>query len=237
MIPVAFDPHVHSVASYDGDTPVETLLERARTAGLDAIAVTDHDVLTGSNHAVGLAPEYDLLAVPGVEVSTADGHLLALGVDDRPPAGRSLAETVSTVRRAGGLAVVPHPFQRLRHGVSARTLRSLPAEARPHAIETYNACSLSNVRNRQAERFARREGFPAVGGSDAHGPRTVGRAHTVVDVAVDDPARLTGRTILEAIRAGRTHVEGRLTPLARYLRKYVTNARLKVTTRAGGVRG
>lgn len=242
MTRLAFDPHVHSAASYDGTAPVEAVLDRARAAGLDAVAVTDHDTLAGSRRAVALAPGYGLLAVPGVEVSTADGHLLALGIGACPPPGRPLAETVRTVRRAGGLAVVPHPFQRLRHGVSARTLRSLPADARPDAIETYNACALSNVRNRQAERFAAARGYPAVGGSDAHTAGTVGRAHATVEVDADapattDPTDCTVPALLDAVRAGRTAVRGRLTPLTRYVRKYATNARLKVSAGSRGARG
>jgi predicted metal-dependent phosphoesterase TrpH len=217
------------------------VLAAARDAGLDAVAITDHDTTAGVERArrlaaasragreanAGLARDVDggplPLVVPGVEVSTADGHLLALGVTDAPAPGRPLAETVASVRDVGGLAVVPHPFQRLRHGVRARTLDDCPVDA----VETYNACSLSNLRNRQAGRYARREGLPRVGGSDAHRPATVGRASTVV--AVDGP--LTVDRLLAGVRAGRTSVHGRLTPVARYVRKYATNARLATALR------
>jgi predicted metal-dependent phosphoesterase TrpH len=213
---VRFDPHVHTAASYDSSAPVGTVLAAAREAGLDAVAVTDHDTVAGNRAARDRRAGADPLVVPGVEVSTADGHLLALGVDAALAPDRPLATTVAAVHERGGVAVVPHPFQRLRHGVRPGTLADCPVDA----LETYNACSLSNLRNRQADRYARREGLPRVGGSDAHRPGTVGRAYTAVDV----DGSLSVETLLDGLRAGRTHVHGRLLSLPRYVRKYATNA-------------
>ncbi|MFC6726396.1 PHP domain-containing protein, partial [Halobium palmae] len=82
---IRVDPHVHSEASYDASDPVELILEQSAEIGLDAVVVTDHDVLHESIRAAELAPEYGLVGIPGVEVSTADGHLLAIGVDEMPP--------------------------------------------------------------------------------------------------------------------------------------------------------
>ena len=64
------DPHVHSAASYDGSDPSELLLEQAADIGLDAIVITDHDVIHESVRAAELAPKYGLVGIPGVEVST-----------------------------------------------------------------------------------------------------------------------------------------------------------------------
>lgn len=119
---VRIDPHVHSEASYDGSDPVDLLLEQAAEIGLDGIVVTDHDVVHESLRAAKLAPEYGLVGIPGVEVSTGDGHLLALGVEKMPPRGAPFGETVDWVHARGGVAIVPHPFQRSRHGVRRRTL-------------------------------------------------------------------------------------------------------------------
>jgi predicted metal-dependent phosphoesterase TrpH len=219
MTTLRFDPHVHSAASYDADVPVDRLLERAATAGLDALAVTDHDAIEASLRAVEMAPDHGLLAVPGVEVSTADGHLLALGVETRPDPGRSLPVTVDAVRSLGGVAVVPHPFQRSRHGASASAI----ADADPDAVEVHNAHTLLGVRNGQARSFARRHGLPGIGASDAHTGSLVGRGYT--EVRVDDR---TVTALLDGVRAGRTTPGGRRTTAGQLLRKYLVNASLLV---------
>ena len=121
-VTVSVDPHVHSEGSYDGHEPVELILEHAAEIGLDAVVITDHDVIRESKRAAEIAPEYGLIGIPGVEVSTAHGHLLAIGVERMPPRGRPYAETVRWIRDRGGVAIVPHPFQRSRHGVRQRNI-------------------------------------------------------------------------------------------------------------------
>lgn len=214
-----FDPHVHSRWSYDSGAALHDLLAAAADAGLDAVAVTDHDAIEGSLRAASLAPEYGLLGVPGVEVSTADGHLLALGVERRPEVGRSLAATVAWVRDRGGLAVVPHPFQRTRHG--ATTIPDCDG------VEVYNALLMTGVQNRRARRFADREGYPHLAGSDAHVPRMVGRAYTEVDLDPADPTETDPGELLDAVRQGRSDARGSRAPRRRYVRKFATNASIR----------
>jgi predicted metal-dependent phosphoesterase TrpH len=225
------DPHVHSEASYDGHEPVELLLEQAAEIGLDGIVVTDHDRIEASLRAADLAPEYGLVGLPGVEVSTADGHLLALGVRSLPPRRRPLAETVRWVHEAGGVAVVPHPFQRLRHGVPRRRLAE--CDPAPDAIETYNSWLVTGVRNRRARRFAEARGLPGVAASDAHRVGSVGRAYTEVDAETRDA---TG--VLDAFRTGATVVRGRRTPIHVSTRHYALGAARKsgYYARAGALR-
>ena len=81
---LAVDLHVHSEGSYDARAPVEVLLEQARSVDLDAIVVTDHDAISESLKAAALAPAYGLIGLPDVEVSTAHGHLLAIGIEELP---------------------------------------------------------------------------------------------------------------------------------------------------------
>ena len=78
--------------------------------------------MTGSVRAAELAADYGLIGIPGVEVSTAHGHLLAIGVERMPPRRVSYAETITWIHDHGGIAIVPHPFQRSRHGVRRRHL-------------------------------------------------------------------------------------------------------------------
>ena len=197
--------HCHSSLSYDGRDPVELLLKQADAVGLDALAVTDHDEIDASLEAAERAVEYGLVGIPGMEVSTAAGHVLALGVEERVPEGLPYGESLDRIRDLGGIAVVPHPFQESRHGVLANVSKRALAEA--DAIEVYNSRLLTGRANRQAERFARERDMPMTAGSDAHISEMVGQAVTRIGAeerSVD--------AILDAIREGRTTVEGKRTP-------------------------
>ncbi|MGQ4555046.1 CehA/McbA family metallohydrolase [Halobellus sp. GM3] len=213
---VRIDPHVHSEASYDGTDPVELLLEQAAEIGLDAVVVTDHDVVHESVRAAELAPVYGLVGIPGVEVSTADGHLLALGVEEMPPRRAPMDETAAWVRDRGGVAIVPHPFQRSRHGVRKRNLSGVD----PDAIEVYNSWAFTGWKNRRARRYADANGYPGVAGSDAHKVGYVGRAYTEIEIEDVARAELTSDVVLDAIRDGATRVEGRRTPIPTSARHY-----------------
>ncbi|WP_255193282.1 PHP domain-containing protein [Natronobeatus ordinarius] len=216
--------HVHSALSYDGRDPVELILEQARAVGLDAVAVTDHDEIDASLEAVDLAPEYGLVAIPGIEISSKAGHVLGLGVEEAVPPGLPFEETLERIREQGGLAVVPHPFQESRHGVMARITREQLGMA--DAIEVYNSRLLTGRANRQAERFARSRGLPMTAGSDAHISEMVGQA--VTRVGADEP---DVDAILEAIRAGRTSVEGKRTPWHISFRQAAGGAKRRVKSR------
>nr|WP_303646797.1 PHP domain-containing protein [Haloarchaeobius salinus] len=216
--------HCHSSLSYDGRDPVELLLAQAEAVGLDALAVTDHDEIDASLDAAEKAPEYGLLGIPGMEVTSADGHVLALGVEERVPEGRPFAETLDIIRGLGGIAVVPHPFQESRSGVMENITRAELATA--DAIEVYNSRLLTGRSNRQAERFAREYQLPMTAGSDAHISEMVGQAVTRVDP--DEP---TVQGILDAIREGRTTVEGKRTPWRISFRQAAGGAKRRVKNR------
>jgi predicted metal-dependent phosphoesterase TrpH len=192
------DLHVHSVGSYDGKASVEEILDAAVEAGLDAVAVTDHDEIEKSLEAADRADDRGLVGVPGVEVSTEEGHLLALGVEKRPSPNEPVPDTVERVRELGGAAVVPHPFQRMRHGIGA--------VEDCDGIETYNSRLFTGYANRQARKFARKNDLPELAGSDAHIAEMVGRAYTLVDSEHDVDS------LIEAINEGRTETHGKRTP-------------------------
>ncbi|ELZ16443.1 PHP domain-containing protein [Haloterrigena salina JCM 13891] len=197
--------HTHSSLSYDGRDPVELILEQADAVGLDAIAVTDHDEIDASLEAAERAADYGLLGIPGMEISSKAGHILGFGLEEAVPPGLSYESTLEAIWEQDGLAVIPHPFQESRHGVMARISRE--DLARGDAIEVYNSRLLTGRANRQAERFARDHDLPMTAGSDAHISEMVGQAVTRVDAderSVD--------AVLEAIREGRTTVEGKRTP-------------------------
>ncbi|THE66465.1 PHP domain-containing protein [Salinadaptatus halalkaliphilus] len=197
--------HVHSALSYDGRDPVELILEQAEAVGLDAIAVTDHDELEASLEAARRAPEYGLVGIPGMEISSKAGHILGFGLEEPVPPGLSYESTIEAIHAQNGLAVIPHPFQESRHGVLARV--SQEDLRKGDAIEVYNSRLLTGRANRQARRFAEERGMAMTAGSDAHISEMVGQAVTRVDA--DDRS---AEAILEAVRDGRTSVEGKRTP-------------------------
>jgi predicted metal-dependent phosphoesterase TrpH len=197
--------HAHSSLSYDGRDPVADLLETARSVGLDGLAVTDHDEIEASLEAAELAPEYGLIGIPGTEVTSEAGHVLALGVRESIPRHLPFDATIDRIHEAGGIAVVPHPFQKSRSGVAANV--SAASLARADAIEVYNSRLLTGRGNRRAKAFAEKHGLPVTAGSDAHVAEMVGRAVTDIDAADRTVAAIT-----DAIREGRTEIGGRRTP-------------------------
>jgi predicted metal-dependent phosphoesterase TrpH len=213
---VRIDCHVHTRGSYDSEETVDGVIKGALTAGLDGFVVTDHDDISFARVAAERADAFGLICIPGVEISTRAGHLLGIGVNTRPPAGLPFAETVSRVRRAGGIAVVPHPFQRSRDGVSAASISDCDG------VEVFNAHSLTGLRNLQAARFARHAGYPKFAGSDAHRAGAVGFACTEVGVDTPTPTR---RDVLKAMRDGRVSPVGSRIPASQYVRHLARNAR------------
>ena len=210
--------HAHSALSHDGRDPVDLLLEQAAGVGLDALAVTDHDEIDASIEAATRAADYGLVGIVGMEVTTAAGHVLAFGIDDLIPSGLDFAETLDRIHADGGIAVVPHPFQKTRHGVAAHISEEALASA--DAIEAYNSRLFTGRANRRAERFALRNSLPTTAGSDAHISEMVGQAVTEVDADERDAA-----TILRAVADGRTSVVGRRTPWRVSLRQFAGGAK------------
>jgi predicted metal-dependent phosphoesterase TrpH len=193
-----FDLHVHSNYS-DGHDDVKTILKAARKRGLDGIAITDHDSLGGSRAARRIIKDLRLkmILIPGAEVTTAAGHLLVLGVEDIPKRGLTPEETTERAHDLGGITVVPHPFHPFRHAIGR-----IP---NCDAVEVYNSKHLFGIANTRARLGAKKRGLPMVAGSDSHFAATVGLGVTRID-AEDD------RSAVEAIRCGRTRIEGRRTP-------------------------
>src|SRR6185312_937727 len=108
------DLHMHTDHSHDCATPVEVLLATARAQGLGAIAVTDHNEISGALEAAAKAADYGVKVIVGEEVKTAhQGEVIGLFLQEKIPRGLTLAETVAEIRRQGGVVYVPHPFDRM----------------------------------------------------------------------------------------------------------------------------
>ncbi len=202
------DLHIHSNFSRDGESSVGDCLLRAAEVGLDVIAITDHDTVEGSRAA--LAKKSKVIVIPGVEISTLQGHLIVLGTLEPIPPGLDVLETIRIAHGLEGVVILPHPFHMWRHGVAVQYRAAMPAV---DAIETFNSRYIVGTANKKAARIARILGKPSVGGSDAHNARYIGFGRTYVS-AKPDP-----ESILEAIRDGATMAGGHMTPLHTYTRQ------------------
>jgi len=198
------DLHVHTRHSKDCSCSVAEAVEAAKKAGLKGIAITDHDSVGGNAEATGLSSK-EFLVIPGVEISSKDGHILGLGVSELIPRDLPASETVELIRGQGGIAIAAHPF-----GI-ARKIGSV-FKARFDAVEVYNSRTYL-ISNTLARRFAERNHVPMVGGSDAHCPDEIGLA------GVEMNCELGLETVLKAIKRGEASTFGRPLPILLFLRR------------------
>jgi len=192
MGPVRLDLHVHSRYSPDSSLSVDAIASRLAAVGLNGFALTDHNSVSGHSELSALRPRFpDMVFVPGIEISTLEGHLLAYGVAELPPVQRPVAETIEWVRDHGGVSALSHPFRRV-HGVG----RIVAEAARPNAVEVVNGHN-SPAANRKAAELARRRGLGCTGGSDVHELSDLGRAYTEFATG---PSSV--EMVLDALRSG-----------------------------------
>jgi predicted metal-dependent phosphoesterase TrpH len=214
---IRLDLHVHSRYSVDSRLSFEQILERITYQGLQGFALTDHNTTEGLATLERLRSSYPgFWFIPGVEISTHEGHLLAYGIRESPPANRPLAETLERVSALGGISVLAHPF-RWVHGVGRR----LAAEAPVQGIEGRNGKN-SELANTRAELLAARRSIASTGGSDAHEPNLVGRAFTEFPEevsSIDD--------LLEQIRKNETTASGTSLSFAGRVRSSVRDGLLR----------
>lgn len=222
MVLLKCDLHVHTDASRDGESSVEAVLAAAAAAGLDAVAITDHDTTEGSISALA-ADHPDVLVIPGIEVSTEQGHLLVLGTTQVLAPKRDVLETIAEAKALGAVTIVPHPFHRWRHGVGLRCKEALQAA---DAIEALNSRYIIGTANQKAAKMAKKYGRPATAGSDAHNCKFIGFGVTEIDAEERSVA-----AILDAIRAGHVSCSCKKTPLRTYTRQSWDNTVRKMRRR------
>jgi len=202
MPQLRIDLHVHTVESPDAHTKREDLPTIIKSRGLDGVAITEHNKF--------VPPKLDALVLPGVEISSAEGHIIALGIQDMIQPKLSADETIRRIHMQDGVAIIPHPYDPVCQCVKVARLTVMP-----DAVETVNADALSfMISNWLARRDADRFKLPQVGGSDSHIPETIGDAYTVIDANSTNV-----RDILDAIRAGKVRAEGHATSMGNKLRK------------------
>ena len=185
-MPFKIDLHTHSFFSGDGVSSPEENIASAKAKGLHGFALTDHNTNDGISYLLdkGLMredglPVDDFLIIPGVEVTTAEGHLLCIGASLPYLKGRPAREVCDLIHESGGLAIPPHPYDFFRAGIRFSTLEKLPIDA----LEVFNAATTLRRYNRYAFRYAQVRGLPMTAASDAHHYAAIGTAYTILDTS------------------------------------------------------
>jgi hypothetical protein len=198
------DLHVHTNYSNDAKTTLDEVVQYAQKQGLDGVAITDHDTVLGARK---LTRQKQLMIIPGIEVSSRQGHVLGLNIDEPIPPKLDIAQTSEKIRQLGGIAVIAHPSTVIKTGLGIRIISPSDIDA----VEVINSSSFPfSLSTYLARRLAQRLGLPQTAGSDAHYPKEIGSAFTRVeaDSNPDD--------IIEAIRKEKTDPFGK--PISTMLR-------------------
>ena len=198
------DLHVHTNYSNDAKTTLDEVVQYAQKQGLDGVAITDHDTVLGARK---LTRQKRLMIIPGIEVSSRQGHVLGLNIDEPIPPKLDIAQTSEKIRQLGGIAVIAHPSTVIKTGLGIRIISPSDIDA----VEVINSSSFPfSLSTYLARRLAQRLGLPQTAGSDAHYPKEIGSAFTRVeaDSNPDD--------IIEAIRKEKTDPFGK--PISTILR-------------------
>ena len=197
------DLHVHSQYSEDGAGSPKDIIKSLQKRGLNGVAITDHNTAEGGLKALKIAPK-NFIVIPGLEISTADGHIIGLNVKENVPRGLTVEETVEKIIDLGGTPIVPHLFRSMS-GIKKEKLKKILTKV--SAIEVFNACSTPQS-NLKTAKVAKEYKLGGTGGSDSHAPKYAGYAYTVVnttDYNID--------SIISEIKKKKTWGEGTTMPL------------------------
>src|SRR5712691_7084460 len=194
-----WETHCHTVYSnrhrrrFDALNTPRDMIEAAIRRGLQGMVITDHDSVMGGLVGKRAAKVHrDFQVIPGAEVTSRSGHILAIGIEVNVPKGLSVEETVEKVHDLGGIAIASHPFSsRIRPSLGEECLKT-------DGVEVFNATN-RGLANAHAMSLAQAHGRPRTAGSDSHWAKTVGNC----GIICDDP--------LTDIRRGRTSMFGTYT--------------------------
>jgi predicted metal-dependent phosphoesterase TrpH len=211
---IKIDLHVHTHYSYDALITAEELIFYAKKHGLDGVAITDHDRLDG---ALKIAKEVDFLIIPGIEISSLNGHIIGLNLQESIPQKLGIDETVERIQELGGLAVACHPVAYLK------TSLKKCINSKFDAIEVINSsCIPFNHSVKRSREIASRLGIAQVAGSDAHYGPEIGSAYTIIE-AEEEINR-----IIKAISKGLCQPFGGAIPLKTRIKREILVLKKKI---------
>jgi len=197
-----FDLHLHSEYSEDGKGSPKEIIKVLKKKGFNGMALTDHNTLKGSIKAQKIAPK-DFTVIPGVEISTKVGHLIALDIDKPIKRGQTIEKSVDDVIGLGGIPIVPHLYRNMS-GIKYENLKKILNKI--SSIEVFNACSVPQT-NLKTAKLAKKLNLGGTGGSDSHEPEYAGFGYTIID-----SNDIKKDTILSEISKKKTWGEGTTLP-------------------------
>ena len=201
---IKLDLHIHSQYSEDGTGKPKEIKKILQKKGINGMAITDHNNIKGGLKALEEASK-DFIVIPGVEISTQDGHVLALNIKENIPRGLSVEETIDKINDMNGTPVIPHLFRSMS-GIKLEKLKLVKNKI--PAIEVFNACSVPQS-NLKTAKIAKKFNLGGTGGSDSHQPEYVGDAYTLLDTT-----NFSLDSIISKIQNGKTWGEGSVLPLS-----------------------
>ena len=212
------DMHVHTCHSADSNLQLEDIIQTVKERGLDGIAVTDHNEIQGALRLKQLAP---FPVIVGEEIMTEDGEIIGYFLDEIIDPGLPLLETITRIKKQGGLVAVPHPFDRLR--TSALKLNKLEIIAdHLDLVEVFNSRIVFNQDNKLAQSFAEKANLAKIAGSDAHTKQEIGAAWIEIEKfagASDFLTKAQYATIIAKKSSIMVHVETKTKKIMRRLRR------------------
>jgi len=227
-IQIRADLHVHTMHSHDSLITPKELVYYAKKNGLDAVAITDHNYLDG---AIKIAKDVqNFLVIPGMEISSRDGHIIALNIQEPIPRDLTAIETVERIHTAGGIAIAAHPYVYFKGCLKNAVCNTFDA------IEVINARAFpfqSSIKKAiaAAEKFR----LSQVAGTDAHYGPQIGYGYTTIDV--EEP---TVEAVAKAILYGHCQPHGQHVPFVlnlqqqiQRLHRMINKTTLKIKSQTG----
>ena len=197
--------------SPDSFARIDDIINAASKRNIDIIAISDHNTIDGTEEVIRKTKNTDILAIPSIEISSSDGHILGFGCEEMIPQGLTPEDTIDRIHDLDGLAVIPHPYCFYRHGLLCKKdYRDLKIDA----IETKNARFIMGYCNSKASKLSKKENIPGLGASDAHYHKFVGDCWSKIDCEKDISS------VLKAISKNKTEAHGKGTSnilLSKYL--------------------
>ncbi|KZX12634.1 PHP domain-containing protein [Methanobrevibacter filiformis] len=211
------DPHIHSKYSGDGKNSPLEILKQAKKIGLDYIAISDHNTIKGSQIAIKEAKKLkDIEVISSIEISSKTGHILGFGVAEDIEKGLPADETIEKIHDLGGIAIIPHPLTRYRHGI---LIKEKIENLKVDAMEVLNARYILGYSNAKSKKIAIKRNIPMIGSSDSHFIESIGDCYTEIDCD-------SAEDVIKAIKKGKTIAKGKKTSNRLIAREFV-NKKIK----------
>ncbi len=168
------DLHIHECTfSKDSKNSLKEIVESAKRKGLDGVCITDHDSMGLKETAEKYSKEVNFPIFVGVEVLTNQGDILAFGIDKIPDKKLDAQQFINYVKKYDGVCFSAHPFRNNNRGLEENLLSVKGLDG----IEVLNG-NTDLKANQKALEYCKILGMQAIGASDSHSEKTLGKYAT-----------------------------------------------------------